>query len=195
MSYLVRAVWGEDWEQLRELRLAALADPVAPVAFTETYARAAAQDDEFWKRRASQGGRRTEQCEFPSAGPRAETFVGVDEADGGRWAGSVTVLDEGGVVRVVGVYLRPEHRGTGLAAMLFHAAEEWARALPEARRMLLNVHEGNPRAESFYRRIGYVRTGNFEMDVKAPMLREYEMARELVAVGEGVRGAQEEFEA
>jgi RimJ/RimL family protein N-acetyltransferase len=166
MTYKIRAVLAEDWELLRELRLAGLADPAASVAFNETYENAAAQSDEFWRRRAAQG-------------LLAETFIGEDEEDGGRWVGSATVLDEGESAHVVGVYLRPEHRGTGLAEGLFRAVEDWARERPYVMRMLLQVHEHNPRAEAFYRRIGYVRTGEFVSDPKAPALKEYEMVREL----------------
>jgi ribosomal protein S18 acetylase RimI-like enzyme len=169
MAYKIRAVLAEDWVLLRELRLAGLADPVASVAFNETYENAAAQSDEFWRRRAAQG----------TEGALAETFIGEDDEDGGRWAGSATVLDEGDHAYVVGVYVRPEHRGTGLAEGLFRAVEEWACERPYVRRMLLHVHEHNARAESFYRRIGYVRTGRFVSDPKAPVLREYEMVREL----------------
>ncbi|MFC4494729.1 GNAT family N-acetyltransferase [Streptomyces ovatisporus] len=169
MAYTIRAVRSEDWERLRDLRLAALADPVASVAFNETYEKAAAQSNEFWQRRAEQGSR----------GLLAETFIGEDGADGGRWAGSVTVLDEGDSAHIVGVYLRPDHRGTGLAELLFSAAEKWALERPFVTRMVLHVHEHNPRAEAFYRRVGYRRTGAFVNDPKATEFREYEMVRRL----------------
>ncbi|QPP08004.1 GNAT family N-acetyltransferase [Streptomyces bathyalis] len=169
MAYKIRAVLAEDWELLRELRLAALADPVASVAFNETYELVALQDDEFWRRRAAQG----------TQGLLAETFIGEDEANGGRWAGSATVLDEGESAHVVGVYVRPAHRGTGLAEQLFQAAEDWSCERPYVQRMVLHVHEHNRRAEAFYRRIGFVRTGGFVSDPKAPVLKEFEMMREL----------------
>lgn len=173
MAYKIRAVVPEDWELLRELRLAALADPAAAVAFNESYGSAASRSDEFWRRRAAQG----------VEGRLAETFVGEDEENGGRWAGSTTVLDEGECAHLVGVYVRPEHRGTGLAQGLFRAAEEWARGRPFVRRILLHVHEHNPRAEAFYRRMGYERTGRFVDDPKAPVLKEYEMARDVLPAG------------
>lgn len=169
MAYRIRAVRTEDWQKLRELRLAALADPVSPVAFNETYDDAAAQDDDFWRRRAARG----------LQGMLAETFVAEDEADGGHWAGSATALDEGDSVQVVGVYLRPQHRGTGLAESIFGAVEAWALERPYATYLLLHVHEHNPRAEAFYRRLGYVHTGKFVMDPKGTGLREFEMVRGL----------------
>jgi GNAT superfamily N-acetyltransferase len=169
MAYKIRAVRVEDWEKLRELRLAALADPLASVAFNETYEMAAAHGAQFWRHRAAQG----------SQGLLAETFIAEDDEDGGRWVAKATVLDEGESAHVVGVYVRPEHRGTGLAESLFKAVEGWAGERPYVTRMLLHVHEHNPRAESFYRRIGYTRTGEFVKDPKAPVLRELEMVREL----------------
>ncbi|OEU86602.1 hypothetical protein DB35_23180 [Streptomyces abyssalis] len=169
MTYKIRAVRAEDWQQLRELRLAGLADPAASVAFNETYENAAGQSDEFWLRRAAQG----------TQGTLAETFIAEDEEAGGRWVGSAAVLDEGESAHVVGVYVRPEHRGTGLAEGLLRAVEDWAGERPRVTRMLLHVHEHNPRAEAFYRRIGYVRTGGFVSDPKAPVLKEYEMVLQL----------------
>ncbi|SCK04826.1 N-acetyltransferase [Streptomyces sp. WMMB 322] len=168
MAYKIRAVLAEDWALLRELRLAALADPVASVAFNETYELSSLRGDDFWRRRAAQG----------TQGSLAETFVGEDEEEG-RWVGSATVLDEGESAHVVGVYVRPAHRGSGLAAQLFQAVEDWACERPRVKRMLLHVHEHNPRAEGFYRKIGYVRTGGFVSDPKAPVLKEFEMVREL----------------
>jgi GNAT superfamily N-acetyltransferase len=169
MAYRIRAVRGEDWERLRELRLAALADPMASVAFNETYEMAVGQGSEFWRRRAAKG----------AEGGLAETFVAEDEVLCGRWAGSATVLDEGEAAHIVGVYLRPEYRGTGLAESLFRAMEGWASGRPYVVRMLLHVHEENPRAEALYRRIGYVRTGGFVEDPKVAGLREFEMIRAL----------------
>lgn len=169
MTYRIRTVRAEEWELLRELRLAALADPAASVAFNETYEDAVRQGEQFWRRRAAQG----------AEGRSAETFIGEDEAQGEYWAGSTTVLDEGENAHVVGVYVRPEYRGTGLAEGLLRAAEEWASMRPHMKRMLLHVHEHNPRAEAFYTRIGYVRTGGFVTDPKAAVLKEYEMVREL----------------
>lgn len=78
---------------------------------------------------------------------------------------------------LVGVYVRPEFRGGGLAAELLGAAVEWSWGLPEeVRRVRLWVHEDNHRARAFYQRIGFVRTGRtmaFPLDASRT---EYEMA-------------------
>ncbi|GAA3845081.1 GNAT family N-acetyltransferase [Streptomyces phyllanthi] len=159
---VVRAIRAEEWRRVRELRLEALRDPVADLAFFETYAEAAEKPESFWRERAAgaaEGAREQQQ------------FVG--ETGGGEWVGSVTVLAEkagardilGSVVErdqalVVGVFVRPEYRGGGavVSRALFDAALEWAwRA--GADRVRLFVHERNARAEAFYRKVGFVASG------------------------------------
>ncbi|MEU1148976.1 GNAT family N-acetyltransferase [Streptomyces sp. NPDC005863] len=174
-EYVVRAVRGEEWPRVRELRLAALRDPAAPVAFLETYERAAAQPDAFWRERA----------EGASRGEAVRQFVA--EGPGGVWVGSVTVLVEeagaddvfGGAVEarqahLVGVYVRPEHRGVGATDALFEAAVGWAWSLAGLERVRLYVHEDNPRAQAFYRRFGFVPSGVVVPVPGDPFAREYE---------------------
>jgi RimJ/RimL family protein N-acetyltransferase len=80
---------------------------------------------------------------------------------------------------VVGVFVRPEARGTGLAEELFRAALEWSWSLAEPRveRVRLFVHEDNARAEALYGKVGFKRTG---VSVPVPgdaTHRENELAR------------------
>ncbi|MEU8922650.1 GNAT family N-acetyltransferase [Kitasatospora sp. NPDC048545] len=163
MDIIIRRVRSEDWAQVRELRLDALLDPVAAIAFLETHEQAAARPDEFWQDRAAGA----------ATGSAVAQFVGED-ADG-RWLGSVSVLVErpggpgalgGDVVtvdqtHVVGVYVRPEARGTGLALDLIRAAQEWSWSLAEPRiqRVRLFVHEENARAEAMYVKAGFEHSG------------------------------------
>ncbi|MER7307688.1 GNAT family N-acetyltransferase [Streptomyces griseoluteus] len=155
-GYVVRAVRAEEWEEVKRLRLDALRDPVAHLAFLETYEVAAARPDAFWQERAAQG-----------SGVRQ--FIA--EAPGGEWAGSVTVLlEEAGsedwagyaVERrqghVVGVFVRPEHRGNGLIQELLDAGLAWAWE-QGAERVRLFVHADNPRAQGAYLRAGFKPTG------------------------------------
>lgn len=169
MEHTVRHVCAGDWKQVKELRLAALQDPVAHLAFLSTYERARAQPDGLWQVRAadSEEGRVSRQF--------------VAEAADGRWLGTVSVLVERAGVEtfsgdvpaveqahVVGVFVRPEARGTGVTQALFRAAEEWAWQLqPPAERIRLFVHEDNHRAEASYRKAGFAPTGRtipFEPD-------------------------------
>ncbi|MCZ1008241.1 GNAT family N-acetyltransferase [Streptomyces lydicus] len=170
MTYVIRPVKAAEWQRLRELRLAALADPIARVAFNETLEEAAGRPDEIWQRRAAG----SEQGAAPL------TFIG--EAASGRWGGMVVVLveedEEVPQTHVVGVYVRPEHRGTGLARELFEAAIGWSWDLadPVMERVRLWVHEENPRAEALYRSLGFVATGRTMADPKDVAALEREMA-------------------
>ncbi|MFF1687065.1 MULTISPECIES: GNAT family N-acetyltransferase [unclassified Streptomyces] len=178
-KYAVRPVRAEEWEAVRELRLASLRDPVAPIAFLETYEDAVARPDEFWRERAGR---------FELDGS-ARQFV-AEGADG-LWWGAVTVRVEGpgetlmfgdpGEVRqahLVGVYVRPGYRGSGVTEALFLAAVEWARSLAGLERVRLYVHEDNARAQGFYRRFGFVRSGESLAVPGDPGKCEYEMVLE-----------------
>ena len=50
-KYVVRPVRAEEWVAVREIRLAALRDPAAPIAFLEAYEAAVARSEEFWRER------------------------------------------------------------------------------------------------------------------------------------------------
>ncbi|MEV5595937.1 GNAT family N-acetyltransferase [Streptomyces sp. NPDC052496] len=178
MGYLVRPVKADEWQRLRELRLAALADPVARIAFNESFEKVAAYPDDVWQRRAA----RSDEDRDPL------TFIG--EAPDGSWGGMVVVRvelegaeewdDEEPWAHIVGVYVRPEQRGTGLARELFAAAVEWAWSRPEpvVRRIRLWVHEENERALMLYRSLGFVETGRTMADPKDETAIEHEMVLE-----------------
>ncbi|KUF19881.1 MULTISPECIES: GNAT family N-acetyltransferase [Streptomyces] len=185
MEHLIRSVRAEDWQKVRELRLLALRDPAAPVAFLETYENAAAKPDAYWQER-------TEGAAVPSRTTRQFVAEGQD----GDWAGSVTVLiEEPGTqgalgterspvrqAHLVGVFVRPEYRGTGVTEALFAAAVDWARASGDegagVERVRLFVHEDNPRAEAFYRKFGFVPSGAVVPVPGDPGAREREMVLE-----------------
>ncbi|MFG2407637.1 GNAT family N-acetyltransferase [Streptomyces brevispora] len=181
MDYVIRPVRAEEWQPVKELRLAALQDPAAPVAFLETYEQGLERSDDFWRERAADGSEEGDG--------RVRRFVA--EAPDGSWAGSVTVLIErpdGEVgfgtaadvhqAHVVGVFVRPEARGAGVAEALFRAGMDWAWSLGEPRieRVRLYVHENNPRASALYRRIGFVPTGETVPMQGDPTARELEYA-------------------
>lgn len=159
-AYVIRSIRAEEWLAAKELRLAALQDPVAPIAYLTTYEEAVAQPDSFWQERAAGA------CE---GAERAQTIIA--EGPDGRWVGTLTVLvEEPGTTdwaglpverkqgHVVAVFMRPEERGNGLTEVLFDAALEWAWARG-AERVRLIVHEENGRALRFYRKVGFVPSG------------------------------------
>ncbi|MER6348969.1 GNAT family N-acetyltransferase [Streptomyces sp. NPDC001595] len=159
-TFVVRAVRAEEWPAVKALRLDALRDPIAHLAFLETYEVAAARPDSYWRER-------TQGAAEEASGARQIIAQGPD----GEWAGSVTVLvEEAGTTdwagfpverrqgHVVGVFVRPEFRGRGLTELLFAAAVAWAWEIG-AEQVRLIVHEDNERAQGFYRKAGFVPSG------------------------------------
>ncbi|MBL0887754.1 GNAT family N-acetyltransferase [Myceligenerans indicum] len=180
MSYEIRPVRSTEWREIRDLRLLALQDELAPFAFLATYETESAHPDEFWIERA-----RTSSLD---AGPEAGARQFVAVSDDGTWVGTaVTLVERQGSTdfedavveqdgaHVVGVFVHAAHRGGGLIDRLFDAALGWARerALDRAR---LYVHRDNPRAQAVYRRLGFAATGNSFTGAMGP---ELEMARTL----------------
>ncbi|MBZ6083592.1 GNAT family N-acetyltransferase [Streptomyces olivaceus] len=162
-DYVIRSIRADEWPAVKELRLRALRDPVADLAYLETYDDAAARPDSFWQERAARG------AEGAPEGSGVRQIVA--EGPGGLWIGTLTVLvEEAGTTdwagfaverrqgHVVGVFVRPEWRGSGLTKALFDAGVEWARA-NGAERVRLIVHPENGRARAAYRKSGFVPSG------------------------------------
>lgn len=175
----VRAVRAEEWARARDFRLDALRDPVAPIAFLETYEDAVRRPDSFWRERTERSARSASVRQFVA-----------ELADGG-WAGSVVAMVErrgvtdafGGLsaydqAHLVAVYVRPEHRGAGVLKELFDAATAWAWSLegPRAERVRLYVDERNGRARAAYRKLGFEPTGESVPVENDPSAREFELA-------------------
>ncbi|MFF7331163.1 GNAT family N-acetyltransferase [Streptomyces sp. NPDC008150] len=159
-TYTVRSIRADEWPAVKALRLRALQDPVAHLAFVDTYDSAAARPDGYWQERTI--GAAEESVS-------ARQFVVV--APGGEWVGSAAVLVEAGGStdwagfaveqdqgHIVGVYVRPEYRGRGLTERLFAAALDWAWEAG-LHRVRLIVHEENTHAQGFYRKAGFQATG------------------------------------
>ncbi|MFD0311835.1 GNAT family N-acetyltransferase [Streptomyces sp. NPDC127119] len=160
-EYVIRSIGSDEWPAVKELALTALQDPVAHLAFLDTYEVAVGRPDSFWQERAAGA----------AAGVRERQQL-VAEGPGGRWVGCVVVLvEEAGAVgalgavshvrqgHLVGVYVRPEVRGSGLTERLFAHALRWAWEDAGLERARLFVHEENGRAQAFYRKFGFVPTG------------------------------------
>lgn len=190
MAYDIRTVRAEDWAELKKLRLAALDDPAARVAFIETHAHAAARSDDFWRDRATpldEGGTSTHLIAVDEDGTWAGMLVLLDETDTetrsstppGAVGGNDEAGGEGGAVppqvHVASVYVHPARRGTGVAAQLLRAAVEWACTNTSARRVCLWVHGDNSRALAFYTRAGFRKTGATMAFPPIPMETEYEL--------------------
>ncbi|MFE4615683.1 GNAT family N-acetyltransferase [Streptomyces sp. NPDC056747] len=184
MDYSIRTIRADEWERGREIRLAALQDAVAHLAFLDTYEAAVERPDTFWQERA----------EGASESGDGSVRQFVAELPDGSWAGTITLLVErpsdevrfGDAAKVeqthiVGVYVRPEARGTGVIDALFRAGVEWSWTLvePAVERVRLYVHEENARAAAFYRRYGFVATGESVVVPGSETAREleYELPR------------------
>lgn len=173
----VRRVRADEWRRVRALRLEALADPDAAIAFLEDLASGKANPDAFWQERAAGG----------AEGDRVAQFVAVD---GDEWIGTVAILVseagaadyQGHVVEsrranVVGVYLRPNRRGTGIIDALLDAAIEWTRDRG-FEQLHLDVHSDNSRARAAYARAGFIASG---VSFTGSIGPEIEMVRSLTA--------------
>ncbi|MER5942046.1 GNAT family N-acetyltransferase [Streptomyces sp. NPDC001928] len=159
-AYVIRSIRADEWPAAKELRLAALQDPIAPLAFLETYDQAAARPDSFWQERAAQaceGADGVQQiiAEGPDGAWVGTLTVLVEEPGTTDWAGFAVERKQG---HLVGVFVRPEERGSGLTDVLFDAALEWAWSRG-AERVRLIVHEENGRAQRFYRKVGFEPSG------------------------------------
>ncbi|MEU6174505.1 GNAT family N-acetyltransferase [Streptantibioticus parmotrematis] len=167
-DYQVRPVRVDEWPALKELRLTALQDPLASIAFLQTYDDAVARPDAFWKERtagAAEGGpNRQFVAETPDGGLAGMVTVLVEEPGTVDFAGERVERRQG---HLVGVFVRQEHRGTTVARALFRAALDWTRERGDLARVRLMVHRDNARAEAFYRKAGFTRT--------RPLGDEYEM--------------------
>lgn len=174
-GWIVRRILPDEWQQVRDLRIEAVSDPDAAIAFLSTRAQELAHDEAFWRERTSNAAR----------GDAAAQFVGVID---GEWVGTATVLVRpAGVVDhtgrtvyvsradVVGVYVRAENRGRGLIDALLDAAASWTADLGFTR-LTLDVHVENARARAAYRRAGFAPTG---VTFTGPIGPELEMARRL----------------
>jgi ribosomal protein S18 acetylase RimI-like enzyme len=140
---IVRAVTEQDWQQLRQARLAALAE--APYAFASTLAREEAFTDETWRERAGSG--RTFGAWQDAAIIGLAT--GFPEEPPPGW-------------HLVGMWVAPRYRGQGIADQLVRAVCERA-SQAGAVSVTLWVTDVNDRARAFYRRLGFAPTGQRQL--------------------------------
>jgi RimJ/RimL family protein N-acetyltransferase len=159
-DYVIRSIRADEWPAVKELRLRALRDPLAHLAYLETYDDAAARPDSFWQERAAKSAEGASGARQIIAEGPGELWLGtltvlVEEAGTTDWAGSPVERRQG---HVVGVFVRREWRGSGLTKALFDAGLEWAWA-SGLERVRLIVHPDNGRAQAAYRKAGFAPSG------------------------------------
>ncbi|NUR63526.1 MAG: GNAT family N-acetyltransferase [Catenulispora sp.] len=151
MPYTVRRTTAEEWQEFRELRLEALLD--SPTNFGQTHEQALAIPDAQWQERAQTNAESDVQA----------FYVAVDDATGrmvGSW-GVMPHFTRPGTHVVLGVYVRPEARGTDVARRLNEACIDFARTT-DAKELTLLVRDDNDRGRRFYEREGFELTGDSE---------------------------------
>lgn len=154
----VRRVAPDQWQQLRDIRLAALRD--APDAFASTYEREAAFDEATWRSRTQSS---------------AQFFAIDGEQIVGIAAGYHDPVDCAPDERsVVSMWVAPSHRGQGIVALLVDAIADWARH-DGAAALRLDIATGNDSARQAYLRAGFVVTGSAKPMPRDPSIIEQTM--------------------
>jgi ribosomal protein S18 acetylase RimI-like enzyme len=163
---VVREITGDDWEQMRDVRLAALAE--APHAFGSSHAREVAFTEQQWR------GRINERSVM--------FFARVDSADSvpaaPAPAGLAGVYVEDGSANLVSMWVHPAARGLGVGKALVEAAAAWAKAR-DFGTLFLWVTESNTSARRLYDRCGFTPTGERQPLPSDPDLTEIWMSRTL----------------
>jgi ribosomal protein S18 acetylase RimI-like enzyme len=81
-----------------------------------------------------------------------EYFLGFVDGDAAGMIGAS--ISPGGELKLIAMWARPEHRGTGVAAALVDAVK--ARAVQRGHAsVVLSVSADNKRAVAFYRKLGF----------------------------------------
>jgi len=160
---VIRRIRADEGARIRELRLEALTDPVAAIAFLETMEQALARPDAEWSERAERNATASDQAGFVAV--RGDEHVGsvvviIRRAGEPDYFERVPTVD---TATLVGVYVSPRARGAGVIDALIAAAADWAREAGYPQ-LTLDVHERNVVAMASYQRAGFTVVGDFVGD-------------------------------
>jgi ribosomal protein S18 acetylase RimI-like enzyme len=153
----IRRVRADEWEALRDTRLAALA--ASPDAFATTHAEAAVRPDDWWREWARESAEGGDQAMFLAWHGREP--VGIAGA-----------FRKAGRVYVISMWTSPDARSRGIGRALLDATVAFAGEC-EVR---LSVTETNTAARRFYERYGFEPTGATEPLREGATLLAYELA-------------------
>lgn len=158
-NVVIERIAEDDWRRLRMVRLTALAD--APSSFGSSREEEEAYEEERWRAMIRTAGM------FVAAD--GDTLVGM----------AAGIPRESNEERGLGaMWVAPQWRGSGVAALLVEAVVGWARD-NGCRRVGLWVPADNPRARRFYQRQGFTMTGRTKPFPNNPSRHITEMHREL----------------
>jgi GNAT superfamily N-acetyltransferase len=136
---VIRGTDEADWERLRDLRLRALATD--PDAFLVSLEHMRELPESHWRERAT---------------PSKNQVTLVEERDGDfRASVAAFVADNPETAYLVGMWVAPEVRGTGIAVLLVEHVLDWAREHGRTR-VVLSVKRGNEPAARLYAKCGFV---------------------------------------
>jgi GNAT superfamily N-acetyltransferase len=170
MTIQIHRATVEDWRQLKQIRLRALAD--APTAFESTLEREQAFSDEVWRARIA-------------------SSVAFLAFEGARAVGTACGLrddqSEPGTFLLVGMYVDASARGTGCSHRLIDAIAEAAAALGGTSLRLM-VANTNAVAMHCYLRHGFTETGVRLPMPNRPQTSEIEMQLRLAKDEDGRTG-------
>ena len=141
----LRRIRPEDWRELRRARLAALAGD--PAAFASLHDAEAGKEDGFWQARAALG----------ASSATDATWVAVD--DDGRILGTAGLSMYEGRLLLLGVWIDPALRGTGLSRSLLAELFGWSSVAHPGEPIHLHVNPRLAPAVGLYRSLGFVETG------------------------------------
>jgi RimJ/RimL family protein N-acetyltransferase len=144
-TFEIRTLTTDEWAILRDLRFASLRD--APDAFTSTVEREEGYPREGWQLRTG-----TSAIAFAAGQPVG--IAGWHRPDG---------ADD---TELVGMWVHPTHRGTGIALAIVEHVVTATRGEP----LILHVLPTNERAQALYRKAGFVAEGTDVVEDR-PLLR------------------------
>ena len=154
-----------DWDVVRALRLAALAD--SPDAFDSSLAREESRPEQDWRAALREGGQRL-----------AWLDDWLDDRRDGRPVGMARGARHRDEHHLVGMWVSPAARGSGAAGALVDAVVGWARE-QAAPRLYLWVVGDNEAATRLYRGRGFAPTGRVQPLPTRPWQIEQQYALEL----------------
>jgi GNAT superfamily N-acetyltransferase len=173
-TVLVRRVNHDEWRHLKDVRLRALAD--SPESFGSSFEREVAFDDAIWMSRAANGEGTASTVTWIAARNGEEPFcamVTVMETQATPQDLSRVRTPES--MELVGMWVDPGERGTGLADVLVRTAVDHTR-ISGHRHLGLWVAEPNIGAQRLYLRHGFVLTGEVDVLPSNPSIPELRMA-------------------
>jgi GNAT superfamily N-acetyltransferase len=145
----IRALEPDDWQDVQDVRLRALAD--SPDAFTSTFRRESAYDETKWRQLATSG-----RWFVAVEGGAVGVAVGVE-----GWSGDPRRRE------LVGMWVASSHRQRGIARQLLERVKEWATS-EGATTLSRGVREGNEQALTAYLNMGMRPSGETMPEVNQP---------------------------